>query len=96
LRENARVFQCFPRGACSVGGPPRCNVCKLRKGFSTGGHCVTAQGNLLHARDAIANGTLARVLAYREPDQVDAHALYTSHRSISAKLLVFIDAPVAG
>jgi DNA-binding transcriptional LysR family regulator len=49
-----------------------------------------------HASDAIANGTLVRVLADHEPDKVDAHALYTSHRSMSAKLRVFIDALVVG
>jgi DNA-binding transcriptional LysR family regulator len=44
-----------------------------------------------HAIDAIANGTLVRVLPALEPDTVDAHALYTSHRSLSAKVRVFID-----
>jgi DNA-binding transcriptional LysR family regulator len=45
-----------------------------------------------HALDAIASGTLVRVLPDHEPDSVDAHALYTSHRSLSAKVRVFIDA----
>ena len=48
-----------------------------------------------HAVDAIANGTLVRVLPDLEPESVDAHALYTSHRSLSAKVRVFIDALVA-
>ncbi len=47
-----------------------------------------------HAMDAIADGTLVRVLADHEVDTVDAHALYTSHRSLSAKVRVFIDALV--
>ena len=45
-----------------------------------------------HAVDAIAHGTLVRVLPDLEPESVDAHALYTSHRSLSAKVRVFIDA----
>jgi DNA-binding transcriptional LysR family regulator len=49
-----------------------------------------------HAVDAIANGTLVRVLPDHEPDSVDAHALYTSHRSLSAKVRVFIDALAEG
>jgi DNA-binding transcriptional LysR family regulator len=49
-----------------------------------------------HAIDAIANGTLVRVLPDHEPDSVDAHALYTSHRSLSAKVRVFIDALAEG
>ena len=48
-----------------------------------------------HARDAIADGSLVRVLPDHEGGSVDAHALYTSHRSMSAKLRVFIDAVVA-
>ncbi len=49
-----------------------------------------------HAVDAIANGTLVRVLPDHEPDSVDAHAPYTSHRSLSAKVRVFIDALAEG
>ena len=49
-----------------------------------------------HAVDAIANGTLVRVLPELEPQSVDAHALYTSHRSLSAKVRVFIDALAEG
>ena len=46
--------------------------------------------------DAIAQGTLIRLLPTYGVDTVDAHALYTSHRSMSAKLRVFIDALIAG
>jgi DNA-binding transcriptional LysR family regulator len=49
-----------------------------------------------HAMDAIANGTLVRALPDHEGDTVDAHALYTNHRSLSAKARVFIDALAAG
>lgn len=48
-----------------------------------------------HAADAIARGTLVRVLPHLEGDTVEAHALYPSHRSLSAKVRVFIDALVA-
>jgi len=41
--------------------------------------------------DALARGTLVRVLPEWEGDSVDAHALYPSHRSLSAKVRVFID-----
>jgi DNA-binding transcriptional LysR family regulator len=44
-----------------------------------------------HARDGIANGTLVRILPHHDAETVDAHALYTSHRSLSAKVRVFID-----
>lgn len=46
------------------------------------------------ARDAVAAGALMRLLSDREGDRVDIHALYTSHRSLSAKVRVFIDALV--
>ena len=46
------------------------------------------------AADALARGTLVRVLPEWEGDSVDAHALYPSHRSLSAKVRVFIDALV--
>lgn len=46
------------------------------------------------ARDAVAASTLMRLLSDREGDRVDIHALYTSHRSLSAKVRVFIDALV--
>lgn len=45
--------------------------------------------------DALERGTLFRVLPQYEGDTVDAHALYPSHRSLSAKVRVFIDALVA-
>ena len=45
-----------------------------------------------HADDARADGTLVRVLPHLEGDSVDAHALYPSHRSLSAKVRVFVDA----
>ena len=47
------------------------------------------------ARNAIARGELVRVLADLEPGSVEVHALYPSHRSLSAKVRVFIDALVA-
>lgn len=46
------------------------------------------------AREAIAAGTLVRVLPAYEHRLVDVHALYPSHRSLSAKVRVFIDALV--
>jgi DNA-binding transcriptional LysR family regulator len=48
-----------------------------------------------HAADALADGTLVRVLPNHTGDSVDAHALYPSHRSLSAKVRVFIDTMVA-
>ena len=47
------------------------------------------------ARDALAAGTLVRVLPDHSSDGVDVHALYPSHRSLSAKVRVFIDALAA-
>lgn len=47
------------------------------------------------ARSAIARGELVRVLAELEPGSVEVHALYPSHRSLSAKVRAFIDALVA-
>jgi DNA-binding transcriptional LysR family regulator len=47
-----------------------------------------------HARDAIEHGTLIRVLPEWSSPSVDVHALYPSHRSLSAKVRVFIDALV--
>lgn len=44
------------------------------------------------ARDALASGTLVRLLPDHSIDSVDVHALYPSHRSLSAKVRVFIDA----
>jgi DNA-binding transcriptional LysR family regulator len=48
-----------------------------------------------HARDAVNDGRLVRLLPDHQVDAVDAHALYPSHRSLSAKVRVFIDALVA-
>jgi DNA-binding transcriptional LysR family regulator len=48
-----------------------------------------------HARDAIANGTLVRILPDHEGERIDVHALYPRHRSLSAKVRVFVDAVVA-
>lgn len=48
-----------------------------------------------HAADAVADGTLIRLLPDHEPDTVDAHALYPRHRSLSVKVRVFVDALVA-
>jgi len=47
-----------------------------------------------HASRAIAAGDLVRVLPALESGSVDAHALYGSHRSLSAKVRVFIDSLV--
>lgn len=49
-----------------------------------------------HATASIASGALVRVLPDYEHRSVDVHALYPSHRSLSAKVRVFIDALVAG
>ena len=48
-----------------------------------------------HAAAAIAAGALVRVLPDHEHRSVDVHALYPSHRSLSAKVRVFIDTLVA-
>ena len=45
-----------------------------------------------HAADAIATGELVRVLPTYEHRSIDVHALYPSHRSLSAKVRVFVDA----
>lgn len=47
-----------------------------------------------HAADALAAGTLVRVLPHLQGELIEAHALYPSHRSLSAKVRVFIDALV--
>ncbi len=44
-----------------------------------------------HAADAVANGFLVRLLPEHQDDSVDVHAVYPSHRSLSAKVRVFID-----
>jgi DNA-binding transcriptional LysR family regulator len=46
------------------------------------------------AKDAIARGELIRLFPEAEGDVFSVHALYTSHRSLSAKVRVFIDALV--
>ena len=48
-----------------------------------------------HAFEAVGSGELVRVLPDYEHQSVDVHALYPSHRSLSAKVRVFIDALVA-
>lgn len=48
-----------------------------------------------YAADAIADGTLVRVLPGYHGPTVDAHALYPSHRSLSVKVRVFVDALIA-
>ena len=47
------------------------------------------------AADALANGTLVHVLPQCKSESVDAYALYPSHRSLSAKVRVFVDALVS-
>ena len=44
-----------------------------------------------YAADAVANRTLVRLLPEYQEDGVDVHAVYPSHRSLSAKVRVFID-----
>jgi DNA-binding transcriptional LysR family regulator len=46
------------------------------------------------AAPAVAAGKLVRVLPRLEGELIDIHALYPSHRSLSAKVRVFIDALV--
>lgn len=47
------------------------------------------------ARRAVAEGTLTRVLPDWRGDLFDIHAVYASHRSLTAKMRIFIDALVA-
>lgn len=47
-----------------------------------------------HAVEGVANGSLVRVLPEWDTGSVEAHALYPSHRSLSAKVRVFIDAMI--
>ena len=47
------------------------------------------------ARGAVARGNLVRLFPEAEGDIFRLHALYTSHRSLSAKVRVFIDALIA-
>ena len=44
------------------------------------------------ARDAVTRGELVRLFPEAQGDMFGVHALYTSHRSLSAKVRVFIDA----
>jgi DNA-binding transcriptional LysR family regulator len=44
------------------------------------------------ARRAVAAGDLVRLFPQKTGDTFEVHALYTSHRSLSAKVRVFIDA----
>ncbi len=46
------------------------------------------------AQQAVADGTLVRLFPVARSDVIDVHALYPSHRSLSAKVRVFIDALV--
>jgi DNA-binding transcriptional LysR family regulator len=45
-----------------------------------------------HARDAVADGMLVRLLPDLEGERVDVHALYPRQRSLSAKVRAFVDA----
>ena len=47
-----------------------------------------------YAADAVTAGTLVRLFPEYQDDAVEVHALYPSHRSLSAKVRVFIDALV--
>lgn len=49
-----------------------------------------------YAAEAVANGTLVRLLPDFSSGVVEAHALYPSRRSLSAKVRVFIDALATG
>jgi DNA-binding transcriptional LysR family regulator len=46
------------------------------------------------ARDAVARDALVRLFPDAQGDIFKVHALYTSHRSLSAKVRVFIDSLV--
>ncbi len=48
-----------------------------------------------YAADSLASGTLVRVLPAYSGPTLDAHALYPSHRSLSVKVRVFVDALIA-
>ena len=48
-----------------------------------------------HAREAVANGTLVRILADHAGERVEVHALYPRHRTLSAKVRVFVEAVAA-
>lgn len=57
--------------------------------------CGIGQLPSFHAEEALASGTLVRLLSDHDCETVDAHALYPSRRSLSAKVRVFIDALVS-
>ncbi len=80
---------------------------ELRQIEFTPGHVVSDSAALEHllvggagigrlpdflARDAVARGDLVRLFPDAEGDKFGIHALYPSHRSLSAKVRVFIDA----
>ncbi len=44
-----------------------------------------------HARDAVADGALVKLLPDLEGERVDVHALYPRQRSLSAKVRAFVD-----
>lgn len=48
-----------------------------------------------HAREAVANGTLVRLLPDHEGERVEVHALYPRQRGLSAKVRAFVDAVTA-
>jgi DNA-binding transcriptional LysR family regulator len=48
-----------------------------------------------HAREPIGDGSLVRILPDHESDRVDAYVLYPRHRSLSAKVRVFVEAVAA-
>ena len=54
-------------------------------------------GRLPHflARKSVASGHLVHLLSDTRGDTIDIHAIYASHRSLSAKVRVFIDALVS-
>lgn len=47
------------------------------------------------AREAVDRGKLVRLWPDWQGDNIPAYALYLSHRSLSAKVRVFLDALVA-
>ena len=47
------------------------------------------------ARKSVASGHLVRLLSDTQGDAIDIHAIYASHRSLSAKVRVFIDTLVS-
>lgn len=56
----------------------------------TGGGGIARLPDFL-AGPAIVRGELVRILPHLRPEAVDVHAVYPSHRSLSAKVRVFID-----